>query len=124
MTRSVELGKLGFICGPRGARTRAAVYERTGDAHMPQLFIGGKAMGGLFDGGPGGGGLNQLVEGGTLRQRSTPTHPPTLESHLRETGGGSWKPVVAPGRLYTERAHITYHIIYRTHDRLHILNWH
>jgi glutaredoxin len=48
-----------------GSMKRAALLEMTGQSSLPQVFIGGKAIGGLFSGTPG---LVPALEKGTLME--------------------------------------------------------
>jgi glutathione S-transferase len=53
------------LIGEGGSQTRAALLEMTGQSSLPQVFIGGKSIGGLFSGTPG---LIPALEQGNLRE--------------------------------------------------------
>ena len=52
------------LIGEGGSQKRAALLEMTGQSSLPNVFIGGKSIGGLFSGSPG---LVPLLEQGALR---------------------------------------------------------
>jgi len=52
------------LIGEGGSQKRAALLEMTGQSSLPNIFIGGKSIGGLFSGSPG---LVPLLEQGKLR---------------------------------------------------------
>lgn len=51
----ISLGKewFPFLIAEGGSAKRAALLEMTGQSSLPHVFIGGKSIGGLFDGNPG-----------------------------------------------------------------------
>ena len=53
--KEISLGKEWFpgLVSPDGSIKRAALLEMTGQSSLPHIFIGGKAIGGLFSGEPG-----------------------------------------------------------------------
>lgn len=63
---NVDLGAQWMLLGPRSSAIRAEIGRMWGVTSMPQVFIGGEWVGGLFSGGAHGGGLNQLIEEGRL----------------------------------------------------------
>ena len=52
---TVEVGMEWFLLGREGSILRAALLDITGQSSLPQVFIGGKFVGGLFSGGEKGG---------------------------------------------------------------------
>jgi anaphase-promoting complex subunit 7 len=53
--KEISLGKewIPGLISPKGSIKRAALLEMTGQSSLPHIFIGGKAIGGLFSGNPG-----------------------------------------------------------------------
>ena len=53
--REISLGKewIPGLIAPEGSIKRAALLEMTGQSSLPHIFVGGKAIGGLFSGSPG-----------------------------------------------------------------------
>jgi cysteine synthase A len=47
--RSVDLDAVAYQAGRRGERIRAALTARTGVATIPQVFVGGRFIGGCTD---------------------------------------------------------------------------
>lgn len=66
--KEVSLGGewLPGLIGEGGSKKRAALLEMTGQSSLPNIFIGGKSIGGLFSGSPG---LVPLLERGEFRGR-------------------------------------------------------
>lgn len=62
MFHTVDLGPQWMLLGPRSSAIRAELGRLYGVTSIPQVFIGGEWVGGLFSGGTHGGGLNQLIE--------------------------------------------------------------
>ncbi len=64
--KEVSLGGewLPGLIGEGGSQKRAALLEMTGQSSLPNIFIGGKSIGGLFSGSPG---LVPLLEQGKFR---------------------------------------------------------
>jgi anaphase-promoting complex subunit 7 len=65
--KEISLGAewLPGLIGQGGAQKRAALLEMTGQSSLPNVFIGGKSIGGLFSGSPG---LVPALEQGLLRE--------------------------------------------------------
>jgi glutathione S-transferase len=65
--KEISLGKewIPGLIGEGGSQTRAALLDITGQSSLPQVFIGGKSIGGLFSGTPG---LVPALEQGSLRE--------------------------------------------------------
>jgi glutaredoxin-related protein len=61
-----ELGLEWFLLGPRASVLRAELLALTGQSSLPQVFIGGEAIGGLATGTPG---LAALQESGELEAK-------------------------------------------------------
>jgi glutaredoxin 3 len=61
----ISLGKewIPGLIGPDGSIKRVALLEMTGQSSLPHVFVGGKAIGGLFGGEPG---LVPALENGDL----------------------------------------------------------
>ena len=62
-----ELGAEWFLLGAKGSAIRnelGAMYSQTS---LPHIFVGGEHIGGLYSGGPSGGGLAALIESGELQ---------------------------------------------------------
>ena len=53
--KDISLGKewIPGLVAPKGAIKRAALLEMTGQSSLPHIFVGGKPIGGLFNGNPG-----------------------------------------------------------------------
>lgn len=72
--KEVSLG-LEWIPGliaDRGAITRAALLEMTGQSSLPHTFVGGQSIGGLFSGTPG---LLKAIESGKFQELSSISIP-------------------------------------------------
>lgn len=65
--KEISLGKewIPGLIAEGGSQTRAALLDMTGQSSLPQVFIGGKSIGGLFSGTPG---LIPALEQGSLRE--------------------------------------------------------
>ncbi|MGH8223332.1 MAG: glutaredoxin domain-containing protein, partial [Woeseiaceae bacterium] len=69
--RSIDLDSVAYQADNRGGRIRAALQERTGKATIPQIFIGGRHVGGaaeLFDAWRSGD-LQRLLEENSVAYR-------------------------------------------------------
>ena len=66
--RKISLGKewIPGLINEGGSETRAALLEMTGQSSLPNIFIGGESIGGLYGGSPG---LLALLEQGTLSEK-------------------------------------------------------
>jgi cysteine synthase A len=60
--RSVDLDSVEYQAGDRGGKIRAVLAERTGARTIPQIFIGGKHVGGCTD-------LFEAYRDGSLQRR-------------------------------------------------------
>lgn len=76
------------LIGEGGAQKRAALLELTGQSSLPNIFIGGKCIGGLFSGSPG---LVPLLERGEFRNLLQEAIPST-DSLLSEMARKMAKP--------------------------------
>jgi anaphase-promoting complex subunit 7 len=65
--KEISLGAewLPGLIGQGGAQKRAALLEMTGQSSLPNIFVGGNSIGGLFSGSPG---LVPALEQGLLRE--------------------------------------------------------
>lgn len=80
------------LIGEGGAQKRAALFEMTGQSSLPNIFIGGKSIGGLFSGSPG---LVPLLEQGKFREMAREASGQVLPSDefLASVAGKMAKPV-------------------------------
>ena len=62
----VELGPEGFLLGGKGSAIRNELGVMYGQTSLPHIFVGGEWIGGLYSGGPSGGGLAGLMKSGEL----------------------------------------------------------
>jgi glutaredoxin len=69
-----ELGLEWFLLGPRASVLRAELENLTGQSSLPQVFIGGKSIGGLATGTPGMASLIYTYTLHTIHRRLSHTH--------------------------------------------------
>ena len=62
----VELGPEWFLLGGKGSAIRNELGVMYGQTSLPHIFVGGEWIGGLYSGGPSGGGLAGLMKSGEL----------------------------------------------------------
>lgn len=63
--KTIELGSEWFLLGAEESAKRAVMGEMTGQTSLPQIFINGKSIGGLYSGTPG---LSSLYEDNKLKE--------------------------------------------------------
>jgi glutaredoxin len=72
--REIELAPEWFLMLGEGAAKRAELGEMYGRTSLPHVFVGGKSIGGLYDGSPG---LAAMLESGELQASLKPKEEAT-----------------------------------------------